>query len=188
MKSLISKKIEEATIKSLKKRITKLVSGAVVLDNGCNEGSFEYEKHTKKKIYGIDVIESGILNRGAVEFKMGDAVEIPYPNEMFDCVVFAGVIQYVDKRDQSLEEIWRVLKSGGKLIIATVNRESLLRCLKIIDPKPKSSAGEKKMFSFYELKSLLKNNNFNILKEKGVDCIWLPKKLCSNQLIVAEKS
>ena len=55
LKKKIGKIIEKRTIKNLKNEITKHVSGKIVLDNGCGNGSFIYSQHEDKQIHGIDM-------------------------------------------------------------------------------------------------------------------------------------
>lgn len=185
IKKTIGKLIENKTIKNLKREITKYVIGKKILDDGCCNGSFIYEKHKEKEIYGIDIKKMNILNRGAKEFKIASSTKIPYKKDSFDCVVFAGVIQYIKDYKKSFLEIKRVLKKDGRLIIATVNRESLFRRLRLINPAPKKYSGEYQIFSFKEIINLLKNQGFIIIKVEGVDFIKIPLNLCSNILIVA---
>tara|TARA_Y100000310_G_scaffold338921_1_gene429955 strand:- start:1013 stop:1591 length:579 start_codon:yes stop_codon:yes gene_type:complete len=186
IKNKITRFIEKRTIKNLNKEITNHISGKNVLDNGCGKGSFIYEKHKNKKIYATDLEnDMVVMNRGAVEFKIADSINLPYEDNKFDCISFSGVIQYIKDYEKSLSEIKRVLKNNGRLIIASVNKNSFFRKLKLINPKPKKEAGEYQIFSYQELRKELKNYNFKVEKELGVDFILMPKKLCSNMLIIA---
>ncbi len=183
IKKKIGKYIERRTVRNLKKEITTHVSGNIILDNGCGRGSFFYEEHKDKKIYGVDIREVG--NYGGI-FKLSSTTKLPFRKDFFDCVVFAGVIQYINDYNKSLEEIRRVLKNNGRLVISTVNKESLLRRLKIIGKEPKREAGEFKIFSNIELEKLLKEYNFRIIKKTGVDYTIIPRTLASNSLFICE--
>lgn len=188
IKDKIARHIEKVTVRNLNKEITKYVFGRRVLDNGCGSGSFIYEKHKDKEIYGIDIVKREILRRGAREFKLASSTKIPYKKDFFDCVVYSGVIQYIKDYEKTIREIKRVLKKDGILVIATVNKDSLLRKLKIINPSPKKEAGEYNIFSFKEIINLLKKYGFRIEKILGIDYCIMPKELCSNILIIARKN
>ena len=183
LKKKIGKHIERRTVKNLKKEITKHISGKVILDNGCGIGSFLYEKHNEKRIYGIDKRKTE--NYEGI-FKLADSTKLPFEDNFFDCVVFAGVIQYIRDYNKALKEIKRVLKNRGRLIISSVNRDSLLRRIKIIGKEPKREAGEFKIFSCRELEYLLKRYNFKIKEKLGVDYLPFPRNLCSNSLFICE--
>ncbi len=178
--------IERKTIKNLNKRITKLLRGKVVLDDGGGNGSFDYTKHPDKNIYCIDIKKRDLEHLKNVKFKLAEATNLPFKKGFFDCVCFAGVIQYVKDPRQSLREIKRVLKKEGQLVVATVNRRSLLRRLKLIDPKPKSYAGEFQIYTFKDLVKLLDEEGFEVRFVSGEDFLTLPIYLCSNILIVAK--
>jgi ubiquinone/menaquinone biosynthesis C-methylase UbiE len=187
-KKQIAKVIERRTINNLNRKITKRVNGKLILDDGGGNGSFNYSKHLDKKIFSIDIKERDLSRFSNVEFKKASAVKIPYEGNKFDCVCYAGVIQYVENYNKSLEEIKRVLKKDGRFIIATVNRNSLFRRIGVINPKPKKEAGEYNMFNFREIIKLLDKHGFKVLKIEGVDFIKMPRELCSNILITAKKN
>jgi ubiquinone/menaquinone biosynthesis C-methylase UbiE len=185
IKKIIGKWMERITVKNLNTEITKHVKGKKILDNGCGNGSFIYEMHKDKEIYGIDINRRDVLKRGAKEFRIVDSTKLPYKNNFFDCVVFAGVIQYIRNYQKSVDEIRRVLKPGGRIIIAAVNKRSFFRRIRLINPIPKKDAGEYQYFTFKELSEYLSKNEFSIAKEIGIDFIKIPKNLCSNILIIA---
>jgi len=54
----------------------------------------------------------------AVTFEQGNAEELPYPDRSFDCVTIAFGIRNVPQIDRALDEAHRVLKPGGKLVLA----------------------------------------------------------------------
>ena len=56
---------------------------------------------------------------GNVTFEQADITRLVYPDERFDAVVAANVIHLLDKPYQALQELDRVCKPGGRLIIAT---------------------------------------------------------------------
>ncbi|MEK7526488.1 MAG: class I SAM-dependent methyltransferase [Patescibacteria group bacterium] len=103
-----------------------------VLDVGCWAGQFEQLalKHVSK-ITGIDpekeAIDYAKKQIPTASFKVGSALKIPYPNASFDAVVFCDVIEHlpINTEKKALKEISRVLKSNGKLILATPNSHIL---------------------------------------------------------------
>jgi SAM-dependent methyltransferase len=81
-------------------------------------------------IYGVDISRhSTILSKtGAklhnvnnIEFIQGDIFKIPSPDNFFDIVFNEGVIEHFHNYEKSIEEMIRVAKPSGKIIIAVPN-------------------------------------------------------------------
>ena len=53
-----------------------------------------------------------------IDFRYGDASELPFADGSFDAVTIAFGIRNFDKRAQCIRELHRVLKDGGMLAIA----------------------------------------------------------------------
>ncbi len=61
----------------------------------------------------------------AVEFREGDAEDLPFPNEQFDAVVMNFGLLHMANPEKALAEACRVLRSGGKIastVWATADR------------------------------------------------------------------
>ena len=52
-----------------------------------------------------------------VIFELGDVMELPYEDESFNTVTIAYGIRNVEDPAVGLQEMWRVLKPGGKLLV-----------------------------------------------------------------------
>lgn len=84
------------------------------------------------------------LQTTAVELKIGDVCDVPWPfnSEVFDFVIFSETIEHLSPTlvPRIIEEIARLLKAGGVLIVSTPNlaawqyRWKLMRGKKIFDP------------------------------------------------------
>jgi len=89
-----------------------------ILDAGCGEGVLVEEYRSKgKQIEGID------LNYGSEYVRCGNVLEMPYPESTFDIVLCLDVFEHIAFKDQPLclQEIRRVLKVGGALLISIPN-------------------------------------------------------------------
>lgn len=56
-----------------------------------------------------------------VSFMVGDAYGLDVPAEKFDIVTAMGLIEYLDREDDFLTEVGRILKPGGTFIITYPN-------------------------------------------------------------------
>ena len=80
-----------------------------------------------KKIVGLD-LSPGMLALGkekvaqkqldhTIEMVIGDSEEIDYPNAHFDAVTVAFGVRNFEQLDRGLQEIFRVLRPGGQLVV-----------------------------------------------------------------------
>lgn len=100
-----------------------------VLDIGCGYGWFELDaiKRECNKIVGVELTENDLktakvnINNDKVEFKIGNAIELPFNNNIFDTVVSWEVIEHIPKNTENkmFSEVKRVLKSGGFFYLST---------------------------------------------------------------------
>lgn len=96
------------------------VTSAKILERGFN-------------LYGVDIseplrkiaIKNCNLVGGKHKLVIGDAENLHYSNEYFDCVIGLGFIHYMKSPLRCLQEINRVLKKGGHLIIGQENISGL---------------------------------------------------------------
>jgi len=100
-----------------------------VLDIGCNTGrGGEVLKSLDARlmIHGLDAVKDRLdrLPAGVYQDVVhGLSTEIPVEDESFDVVVAGEFIEHIYQRDvdKTLEEIFRVLKIGGRLLLTTPN-------------------------------------------------------------------
>jgi ubiquinone/menaquinone biosynthesis C-methylase UbiE len=101
-----------------------------ILDVGCGPGTMALlakSDHPTVNVYGIDAGEEMIAlaqqkatRQGTdIDFRLGLAQELPYPDASFDVVMNSLVMHHLPQevRDQAVVEMYRVLKPGGRLLI-----------------------------------------------------------------------
>ncbi len=112
-----------------------LVRDRAVLNVGCGYGWFELwaSQNGVARMSAIDVTDSDLdtarrhVQDPRVDFKVGSAIEIPYPDQSFDTVVSWEVIEHIPRRTEPrmFAEVSRVLKPGGRFLLSTPNRHWL---------------------------------------------------------------
>jgi ubiquinone/menaquinone biosynthesis C-methylase UbiE len=101
-----------------------------VLDAGCGTGYLlDFVTVNKSQGYGIDISEFAVktaqIKYSRLHFKAGDLTKIPFNNNYFDKVYAFNVIEHIVAQDKALEELHRVLKPGGTIVIGTNIKDSL---------------------------------------------------------------
>jgi ubiquinone/menaquinone biosynthesis C-methylase UbiE len=129
----------QAGITQLRHEVAKrlhLEAGQKVLDVGCGIGgaTFSLAEVTGPSglVAGVDVSSAlievankRIGTRAGIEFRVGDASQIPYPNGFFDAARSERVFLYLPDRLQALREMKRVVRTGGRVCIIDTDLDSM---------------------------------------------------------------
>jgi SAM-dependent methyltransferase len=100
---------------------------AALFDIGCGRGTLIEALRAKApeaSYTGLDVSEESATiaaSKGIKVVKHDLAEPLPFDDGSFDVVVFGEVIEHLFDPDSALDEIHRVLKPGGRLIVTTPN-------------------------------------------------------------------
>jgi len=131
-----------------------------ILDIGCGTGAMAEEVKGIGSYYGLDVSREAVdfcERRGIENIGLGDVRNIPYGENTFDFVLALDVIEHVDDDFLAVKEIRRVLRPGGITIIT-------VPAFKFLWGPTDVFFHHYRRYRLVELESLLKGNNFSILK------------------------
>ena len=105
-----------------------------VLDVGCGTGRLTLKLASKvDHITGIDPSPKRIevayrkltrMNPGNIKFELGSSDDIDrYGEDVFDVVYMNAVFHWINDKEEALDDIYQVLKPGGKLGICTGDKD-----------------------------------------------------------------
>lgn len=113
--------------------IADLQPGETVLDLGSGGGLDAFiarrEVGSEGRVLGVDMTPAMIekaskaadnLGYDNVEFRLGDIEDMPISSEAIDVVVSNCVLNLVPDKRQAYDEVFRVLKSGGRFCISDI--------------------------------------------------------------------
>lgn len=120
----------EATLERL-----ALAAGERVLDVGCGPGLLAQSAAAvvgpQGEVFGVDLSANMVAlakRRCAhlpwTDFHVADAVALPCAAEHFDAVTCTQVLEYVPEVERALDELKRVLRPGGRLLLVDTDWES----------------------------------------------------------------
>ena len=108
-----------------------ILPGETVLDIGCGAGVDTLIAARlvgpEGRVAGVDATPEMIARARAnlalvgltnVSFEVAAAEALPFPDRKFDVVISNGVINLTIDKEQALREVHRVLKRGGRLMVA----------------------------------------------------------------------
>lgn len=179
-------------------------TNAEVLEVGCGDGRSICDILSKtKNITGVDHETSAVLGAGerfakepSVRIIKADVIDLPFVNETFDFVVcLMAFVNFADKKYKALEEMKRVLKKDGKIIVSVFSENALeerLKIYKILGTKIEnihngtvtfdSSLGDNisEQFSKREIEEIFSKVNLKIsnVVDTGIAYLFTAEKSC----------
>ncbi len=117
----------EEDLNRILKAIKPFINGNI-LDVGCGDGFFSSvmaDMDTAEVVYGLDISNKAIdiakRQHSNIEFRTGFITKLPYDSNCFDTVTAIEVIEHILDIQKMFEELNRVLKNNGILIITTTD-------------------------------------------------------------------
>ena len=108
--------------------------GERVLDIGCgNARDIVRIAELGGEVVGVDISAGMVtaarqelerMGKNGIVLQVGDATRLDFPDASFDKVLCSEVIEHIPDAPRALEEIRRILKPGGSLVLSTPNRGS----------------------------------------------------------------
>ena len=142
--------------------------------------------------YGIDFSENMLIEARKftkkhsfkVKLKQASIEKIPFDNTYFDYVLAVAVLHHLKNPETSVKEIYRVLKPGGEAFITVWNKLQIRFLFKKKELPIPWKQKDKILYRYYnfvgyfQLRRMLKKNDFNILKSSffGRNISFLVKK------------
>ena len=148
-----------------------LRSGMTILDAGCGTGNFSIKlAEAKAKVTGVDISREMLLIAGEksrqsgheIVFQEVDLHKLPFTDASFDGVISMAALEFIKEPEPVMDELYRVLKPDGHLLIGTINRAS--------------AWGELYQNDYFQNNTVFRHASFKTLKELTA---WRPESLVS---------
>ncbi|MCB1144936.1 MAG: class I SAM-dependent methyltransferase [Leptospiraceae bacterium] len=131
-----------------------------ILDIGCGTGVWLTHLNRVAEAEGLDISEEAVefsAKRG-LKITLGSAEKIPFDNNTFDIITAIGVIEHIEDDKIVIQEINRVLKPGGKVVILT-------SAFNILWSAHDDIVYHVRRYRIKEVTQLFSKNGFEILKQ-----------------------
>ncbi len=112
-------------------KLAEIPSGGRVLDVATGTGDMAYEairSHSDTQVVGMDftpgmlAVGVGKYGDAGVRFVLGDALQIPFPDDSFDAVLSGFMMRNVTDIARAFEEQRRVVRPGGRVVCLETTR------------------------------------------------------------------
>ncbi len=111
-------------------RLEKLTAKGRLLDVGCSYGAFlELARDKGWETFGVDVSTKAVAyakQERKLNTQVGRLEDVRFPENHFSVITMWDVVEHLDDPVRTLEEIKRVLKPDGVVVIFTINQKSLI--------------------------------------------------------------
>ena len=107
--------------KSWRSKASSHISGTRVLDLGSGTGA-ALQQLQNYEVTAVDPDEKMLLLNKFEHKIIGEAENLPFPDNSFDSVYCAFVWRNLNDSELGLREVYRVLKPGGKFILLDMTR------------------------------------------------------------------
>ncbi len=107
--------------------------GSSIIDVGCGTGNYSLELaalgcnvtgvDNSKKMIDI-AIEKARSRNLKVNFLFADVSKLPFGDDLFDAAVCVAAVEFFDNWQKGIDEIFRVVKPDGKIVIGFINKKS----------------------------------------------------------------
>jgi len=168
---------------------------AKILDLGCGDGKFIAKFGKRCEIFGVDVSSKAVelAKKSDVNAYKADisCEKLPFENEYFDIIYFGDVIEHLIDPDFAINEVVRVIKRNGFLVLSTPNLACWLnRLLLLLGMQPLFSevstnkifgrsgsfpVGHLRLFTYRALQEFLAYYQFRIIRTMGAPFDRLPR-------------
>lgn len=141
-------------------KLGELAVGDRVLEVGCGTGvHLEFFLREGLNVVGVDisppmlrVARQRLGNR--VRLSLGDAENLPFKENSFDCVALITTLEFMPDPDKALHEAFRICR--GKVLLGVLNKYSFLGIARRLkSPFRPSIFDQARFYSIWELKSFV---------------------------------
>jgi len=171
----------------------ELKKGMNVLDIGCGTGNYSIKLANMGLIVtGIDISnkmlevarEKTVKRNLNINYQNMDIYDLKFENDKFDFVFTMAAFEFIDNPEKAINEMFRVLKKDGYLLIGTINKDSLWGELYSSKEFQKNSVF--KYANFKRIDDLVNLKTDNLIKTSS--CLFIPPNSGDDDITIEKET
>ena len=156
------------------------------LDAGCGDGEhLKWMENYSRNLYGSDYNLTRISrakNVRSAKLCIADLTDYPAKDNSFDFIFFNHVLEHIPNDVKALEEIYRITKPGGMVMIGVPNEGAFFWQLAYkLQPRSRETTDHVQFYTIKNLSPKCKQAGFNIQEAKpigwGLPHWWLDSQI-----------
>lgn len=177
----------------IKRANIKIQKNSSILEVGCGVGGFCFWLRSKcKNVMGLDIAKMRINTANKLgkslgkktNFIVGDALSLPFKDESFDITVCSETLEHVPDYLRAFNELVRVTKRGGNLIITVPNYINMTRLYIPLEllwriTGKMGQPADFHRFNIFVLDRIFKRKDLKIVIKQGISLISMHQLLPS---------
>ena len=112
-----------------------VIGNGRILDLGCNNGVIASKlKMEQNEVVGVELALDLCkkAQRNGIEVVCADAEYLPFRECVFDCATLTEILEHLISPEKTVEEVYRLLKKSGELVVTVPNLNSLFNRIAIL--------------------------------------------------------
>ncbi|MGN7782703.1 class I SAM-dependent methyltransferase [Mycolicibacterium sp. 22603] len=165
--------------------------GTSVIDVGCGAGRHSFEAYRRgadviafdqsvEDLNDVDAILTAMKEQGEApasaraEAVKGDALDLPYADGTFDCVIASEILEHVPADDAAIAELVRVLKPGGALAVTVPRWLPEKVCWMLSDEYHANEGGHIRIYKADELRDKIVGRGMHFTHSEHAHALHAP--------------
>lgn len=129
--NLLKSEIDPAFKRRAKIILSELNLNKNILDLGCGRGFYLQaiaQLKPKAKVVGVDIQQEYLkqaqenIDNNKIKLVQANASNLPFKDNQFDQIIASEILEHINKDQQVINEIYRVLKPKGIVLISVPNK------------------------------------------------------------------
>jgi ubiquinone/menaquinone biosynthesis C-methylase UbiE len=149
-----------------------------ILDAGCGDGRHTWQASKSNRglsvafdmdlpslmraRYVLSQMDERSETVGSWDMVSGSITSLPFGNDSFDRVICSEVLEHIERDDNAVSELIRVLKPGGVLAVSVPSYFTESVCWKISEDYHNTPGGHIRIYRQTEILDLIRNHNLEV--------------------------